>query len=272
MFIDINNTVYAADRESGRIQIWFEGSVYPDRTISGGMSSPLSLFATLSGDIYVDNGVSYARVDKWPKGSNTSVVLMTIIEECYAVFVDISNTFYCAMTFYHQIAKKWLNDNRTTLTVAAGTGAAGSTAYQVYYPTGLFVDVNFNLYVADCGNNRIQMFPLGQKNAITIAGNGAPGTVTLSCPNAITFDANGYLFIGDNYNSRIIGSSQFGFRCLFGCTGVAGSAANQLNYPRNLNFDSYGNLFVADQFNNRIQKFILASNSCSKSLNYVYSL
>ncbi|CAF4380599.1 unnamed protein product, partial [Adineta steineri] len=77
----------------------------------------------------------------------------------------------------------------------------------------------------------------------------------------------GYLYISDCYDNRIIGSGPYGFRCLFGCTSVAGSSSNQLNYPRTFSFDSYGNLYVADQNNNRIQKFILASNSCSLSYN-----
>jgi len=132
------------------------------------------------------------------------------------------------------------------------------------FPSGIFVDVNLNIYIGDCGNNRIQMFPFGQMNGITIVGNEAPGTITLNCPTAITFDGNGYLFISDFADSRIIGSGPYGFRCLFGCTSITGSASNQLSYPRTFNFDSYGNLFVADSSNSRIQKFLLASNSCSK--------
>ena len=263
LFINMNNTVYVANRQLGIVQVWFQGNVNPNQTISGGLSSPLSLFVTLSGDVYVDNGVTYNRVDEWPKNANTSVPVMSITEECYSIFVDISNTLYCAMTYSHKVAKKWLADNGTTLTIAAGSGNTGTGSDMLYYPAGLFVDVLFNLYVADCGNNRIQMFPLGQMNATTVAGNGAPGTITLSCPNAITFDANGYLFIGDCYNDRIIGSGPYGFRCLFGCSGV-GSGSQQLNYPRQMSFDSYGDLFVADQYNYRIQKFVLASNSCSE--------
>ncbi len=219
----------------------------------------------MSGDVYVDNGASNNQLDKWPFNTNSSVNVMTINSECYNIFVDMSNTIYCSMTFYHQIGKKWLNDNGTTLTAAAGVaGAAGSSANYLYYPVGIYVDVNFNLYVGDCGNDRIQVFSLGQMTATTIVGNGAPGTITLNCPNSIIFDANGYIYITDNYNHRLIGSGPFGFRCLFGCTEVAGSAPSQLYYPRTLSFDSYGNLFVADQDNYRIQKFILASNSCSK--------
>jgi hypothetical protein len=266
LFVSTNNTLYVADRQNSRIQVWLQGSVNPDNTISGGMSSPMSLYSVLSGDIYVDNGVTYNQVDKWPVNATSFVDIMTINSECYSIFVDLTNTLYCAMCFYHQIGKKWLNDNGTTLTVAAGVaGTAGSTTNMLYWPAGLFVDVNLNLYVGDCGNNRIQMFPLGQMNASTIAGATAPGTITLYCPNAITFDANGYLFISDTWNNRIIGSGPYGFRCLFGCMSVAGSAASQLYYPRTFSFDSYGNLFVADQLNSRIQKFILASNSCSKS-------
>jgi hypothetical protein len=264
LFINVNNTVYVANRQYSFVQIWFEGNVNPNKTISGGLSQPLSLYATLSGDLYVDNGVGNGRVDEWPRNINTSVPVMIVNAACYSIFVDISNTLYCSMYSNHQVAKKWLLDNGTTLTIVAGTGGCGSSINTLCYPAGLFVDLNLNLYVGDCGNNRIQMFSLGQVNGITIAGNGAPGTITLNCPNAIAFDANGYLFIGDTYNNRIIGSGPYGFRCLFGCMSISGSAPNQLYYPRQFSFDSYGNLFVADQYNYRIQKFILASNSCSK--------
>ena len=264
LFVDKSNTIYVANRQLNLIRIWYEGNINPNRTLAGGLSAPLSLFVTLSGEMYVDNGISYGRVERWSIITNSSAPVMTINEECYSIFVDISNTLYCSMTFNHRVAKKWLFDNGTTLTIAAGTGAAGSGAEMLYYPVGLYVDVNFNLYVGDCGNNRIQMFPFGQMNAVTVAGNGAPGTITLSCPNAIAFDANGYLFIGDNYNDRIIGSGPYGYRCLFGCTSLDGSGSRQLNAPRQFSFDTYGNLYVVDQYNHRIQKFVLASNSCSK--------
>ncbi|CAF4412453.1 unnamed protein product, partial [Adineta steineri] len=83
----------------------------------------------------------------------------------------------------------------------------------------------------------------------------------------ITLDGNGYLFIADSSNNRVVGSGPYGFRCLFGCTTVIGSTPSQLYYPATLRFDSYGNLFVADSSNGRVQKFILASNSCSLSYN-----
>ncbi|CAF1479019.1 unnamed protein product, partial [Adineta steineri] len=69
------------------------------------------------------------------------------------------------------------------------------------------------------------MFPLGQFTGITLAGASAPGTITLNQPNGIALDGNGYLFIADCFNHRIVGSGPYGFRCLFRCTNTAGSSS-----------------------------------------------
>ncbi|CAF0862490.1 unnamed protein product [Adineta steineri] len=103
-----------------------------------------------------------------------------------------------------------------------------------------------------------------QSNATTIAGTGASGTISLSCPTGIMFDADEYLFIVEYGGSRIIGSSFIGFRCIAGCSGP-GSSPSQLNNPYSFSFDSYGNIFVADQTNCRIQKFLVSSNSCAET-------
>ncbi len=159
--------------------------------------------------------------------------------------------------------KIWLGDSTTTWTTVAGTGSYGSTASMLYYPQGIFIDINFDLYVADSNNNRIQLFQLGQSNALTVAGNGASGTITLNNPTGVVLDADKYLFIADRSNNRIVASGPNGFRCIVGCSGY-GSASNQLLNPYSMAFDSYGNIFVVDSSNSRIQKFVLATNSCGK--------
>jgi len=263
IFININNTLYVADRQNSRIQIWFEGNINPNKTISGGMNTPLSLFATLSGDIYVDNSFVNDRIDKWSINANKSVIVMTNVKDCYSIFVDINNTLYCTMTNYHQVVKKWLDDGMITSTIAAGSNSPGATPNKLNSPRGIFVSTNFDLYVADCNNDRVQLFQLGQLNATTVAGNQVSQTITLSCPTGVVLDADNYLFIVDSGNHRIIGSGPTGFRCLVGCFG-SGSAPNQLYYPQSMAFDSYGNIFVTDRNNSRVQKFVVATNSCSK--------
>lgn len=266
MFIDSNNTVYVIDANRNLVQIWFEGNRNPSLTLRGNFNMSLSLFVTHSGDIYIDNGLNNSRVEKLLKGTNSSISVMTVNTACFGLFVDRSDSLYCSLSYDHRVVKKWLSDNSTTPTTVAGTGSCGSAANRLSYPNGLFVDVDFNLYVADWGNDRIQMFRLGQMSAITVAGNGAPGTISLNKPFGIIFDANGYLFISDSFNHRIVGSGPFGFRCLFGCDAISGSGPQQFNEPRRIAFDTYGNLFVADRRNNRIQKFLIVSNSCSEYL------
>ncbi|CAF0946979.1 unnamed protein product [Adineta steineri] len=263
IFVSINNTIYVANQQTNKILVWFEGSNNPDKILSGSLSSPYDLFVTPLGDIYVDNGLNNDRVDKFSFNSNISTSVMSVPNLCAGIFVDISNTLYCSAYSSHQVLKQWLNDSVLTSTIIAGTGTAGSTATTLNYPLGIFVDAQVNLYVADCHNDRIQMFPVGQLTGITLAGASVPGTITLNNPNGIILDDNGYLFITDTLNNRIIGSGPYGFRCLFGCTTISGSASSQLNQPVILRFDGYGNIFVADRYNNRVQKFILASNSCS---------
>jgi hypothetical protein len=265
IFVDTNNTIYVADRSNSRIQIWFNNSINPTQTISAGLSSPFSLFVTTNGDIYVDNGNSNVRVDKWTLTANASVPAMYVSSSCNGLFVDITNTLYCSMYYQHQVVAKSLNSISNITTIIAGTGCIGSTSNMLYCPLGIFVDINFDLYVADSGNNRIQLFRSGQLNGITIAGSESPNlTVTLHNPTGVVLDADNYLFIADQYNQRIIGSGPNGFRCLVGCSGSPGSASNQLSFPVSLSFDSYGNMFTTDNGNSRIQKFILLNSTLGK--------
>jgi hypothetical protein len=254
-----------ADRENGRIHIWMNDTINPTRTITGSLVQPRSIFVTINGDIYVDNGGSNGRVDKWTLNSNTSVPVMYVKSSCYGLFVDINDTLYCSMGHQHKVVKKWLNDNINASTMVAGTGLSGSASNMLYEPHGIFVDINFDLYVADAYNNRIQLFLSGQSYGITVAGSGSSTTtIALSYPAGVVLDADKYLFIVDQNNHRVVGSGPNGFRCLVGCSGSSGSASNKLNYPGTLSFDSFGNIFVTDWDNHRIQKFVLSSNSCGK--------
>jgi sugar lactone lactonase YvrE len=164
----------------------------------------------------------------------------------------------------NQVVTKSLNSGSNALTIVAGTGSAGSASNMLSSPYGIFVDINFDLYVADCGNNRIQLFQSGQLDATTVAGSGSSTTtITLKYPSGIVLDADKNLFIVDNGNNRIVGPGPNGFQCLVGCSG-GGSVSNQLDSPQSMAFDNYGNIFITDMMNNRIQKFILLTQLCGK--------
>jgi hypothetical protein len=264
IFVNTNNTIYVANRQKNQILMWNEGSESPTKIISGDFTSPFSLFVTSNGDIYIDDGGSNRRVQKWISTTNTFDTVMNVNSSCEGLFVDINDNLYCSMEDHHRVVKRSLNDPVMTTVIVAGTSIQGSASNELSRPFGIFVDVNLDLYVADCDNNRIQLFQPGESNGITVAGRESPYlTITLDCPSGISLNAEKYLFIVDLGNDRIVGSGPNGFRCLVGCDG-RGSQSNQLFEPFIFSFDRSGNMFVTDQSNHRIQKFLYSEVSCGE--------
>lgn len=264
IFINGINTVYAVSHSMNKILLWAQGSPSPTKTISGGLNRSHSIFVSILGHIYVDNGYFNNRVNKWASGSTNSTNILNVNGSCYGLFVDVNDTLYCSLKDHHQIIKFSLNYDTNMTTVAGGSGSAGSTSYMLNFPRGIFVTINFELYVADCGNNRIQRFQSGQLNGTAVVIDGVSGNISLSCPTGIVLDGDDYLFVVDSDNHRIIGSNVYGFQCIAGCSGFSGSSSGQLFYPQSMAFDSYGNIYVTDRNNSRIQKFSHQNKDCSK--------
>jgi hypothetical protein len=221
-----------------------------------------SLFVTLNGYSYANNSDFKNRVNTWITNPIINHTIKNIISSCSNLFIDLANSLYCSTE--HKVIKLLLNDSSNPLETIAGNGTNGTTLYLLSSPNGIFVDINYDLYVADSGNDRIQLFRHGDFNGTTIAGNKALGTtIGLNFPTGVVLDADNYLFIADRNNHRIIRSNSNGFRCIAGCSGHD-SASDQFFQPRTLWFDSDGNIFILNNVNNGIEKFLLTSNSCGK--------
>jgi sugar lactone lactonase YvrE len=105
---------------------------------------------------------------------------------------------------------------------------------------------------------------------LTVAGNGTLGTTLsqLYHPTAVLVDLNGYMYIADAQNYRILRwtpGANAG-QCITACTTSPGVAPNQLNVPTSIAFDSSGSLYVNDELNNRVQKFQILNGTCMKSV------
>ena len=219
--------------------------------------------------IFVDNGGIKGQVDRWTLNGSRLPSSIFLCSSCESLFVDVKNNLYCSATELHQVVRQSLSDPSSRMTIAAGTGCAGSTSSSFDGPVGIFVTTDLDLYVADHRNHRIQLFRWGQKNGETVAGSGSNGTIMLNRPTGVFVDGDGYLFIVDTGNSRIVRSTPDGFRCVVGCSGSDGAGPNQFSFPRAIGFDIDGNIFVIDENNHRIQKFLLFSNSCGRSTEFV---
>ena len=184
---------------------------------------------------------------------------MTVTSSCTALFVDINDDLYCSLTSQHRVTKTSLSVTTSTTRVAAGTGTPGSGPSTLDSPRGIFVHTNLDLYVADCRNDRIQLFRSGQLSGTTVVDSNV-----IQCPSSVVLDGDGYLYITSSDEDRIIRYALNVSECIFGCGNGGGSSPNQLSDPRGMSFDTSGNILVADTGNGRIQKILLRSSSCGE--------
>jgi len=153
-------------------------------------------------------------------------------------------------------------------------------------PTGVAVDVNGNLYVADSGNSRVLRFPspftnpqnlpnadivIGQQDfTLTITDASAS---TMSAPYGLAFFADNGLLVSDRVHNRVLffpgSAAQFqsgmSATLAFGqpdlTTTTAGNSAAQLYTPHHIATDSSGRLYVADTNNGRVSIFDVVTNA-----------
>jgi sugar lactone lactonase YvrE len=183
-----------------------------------------------------------------------------------------SGNVYVADTYNSRIFRI---SNGTSILVA-GTGQYGfagdggpATAARLGYPTGLALDTQGNLYIADAGNSRIRkVTPEGIISTVagngtyTYTGDGGPAIAAgFNTPSAVALDAGGNIFIADTYNNAIRKVTPEGIISTVAGNGVAGFSGDggpaisaQLNAPLGLEVDASGNLFIADTNNNRIRR------------------
>jgi sugar lactone lactonase YvrE len=151
----------------------------------------------------------------------------------------------------------------------SGDGGLASQAL-IDKATGLAVDPDGNIYIADYFNNRVRKVTVATGIIDTIAGTGQPafsgdgGAATdaeLHGPYSVAVDRNGNVYVADYFNCRIREISSSNARintiagngtCAFaGDDGPATSAS--INETFGIALDSQGNLYLADNGNNRVR-------------------
>ena len=163
IFVDTNNTVFATDGQNGRIIIWRNGSTSRTTNITTSLSYPYSLFVSSDDAIFVVNDYSNHQVDRWTLNGTRLPSPMTSCHQCSGLFVDINNNLYCSQYAFNQVVRTSLSNPDNTLTIVADNGCPGSTLNMLSSPYGIFVTTILDLYVADSGNDRIQLFRRGEE-------------------------------------------------------------------------------------------------------------
>jgi len=181
----------------------------------------------------------------------------------------------------------------------AGDGAAARSA-ELSGPSGVAVDSNGNLYIADTGNNVIRKVTASTGYISTVAGTGSGdysgdgGVATsakINAPQGVAVDSSNNIYIADTQNNRIrlvaenttvdgvsrtigdiytvAGTGTSGY---LGDGGAATSA--KINNPYGLTLDAAGNIYIADTNNNVIR--LVAENTTvngvSRTIGNIYTV
>lgn len=144
---------------------------------------------------------------------------------------------------------------------ADGVGAAAS----FNSPSGLAIDPNGNLFVADTGNNRLRkVTPEG--HVTTVAGDGSAGyrdgpvaQAQFNGPIGVAVDVRGNLYVADSYNDRIRMITTDGQVTTVAGNGTPGYADGDRNTamfdtPCGIVTATDGSLIVADTGNDHLRK------------------
>lgn len=175
-----------------------------------------------------------------------------------AVARDAAGNLFIADTGNHRIRRVNVDGAISTY---AGNGTAGfggdgaaASAAQLNNPSGLVIDGDGNLYLADTGNHRVRRItPGGTISSVAgtgTAGNagdgGAATSAQLSYPSGLAIDTAGNVYVADSGNNRVRRFAPGG--------SIATMPTGSLNSPQGVAVDLAGNLYTADLYNHRIQK------------------
>ena len=131
-------------------------------------------------------------------------------------------------------------------------------------PSGIALDAQGNLYVADTGNHAIRRITT-QGQVTTLAGDGTPGfadgsgaQARFNGPMGVAVGADGRVYVADTWNDRIRVIAADGTVSTLAGGALPGwedgqGALARFDTPTDLKFDSHGNLWVADLQNNALR-------------------
>jgi sugar lactone lactonase YvrE len=177
--VDSSGNVYVADSNNNKIR---------KITPAGGVT-------TLAGSGFSDSedGTGTVASFAYPRG----------------VAVDKNGNIYVADSNNNKIRKITSGGLVTTLAGSSRKGSRDGTTASFNYPTGVAVDGNGNMYVADSGNSKIRKItPAGL--VTTLAGSGVSGSedgtgtaTSFSSNRGVAVDSTGNVYVADSNNNMI---------------------------------------------------------------------
>jgi hypothetical protein len=254
--LDTAGNIYIADSGNNAIRKVSGGKITTvlGTVGAGALSTPTSVAVDAAGNLYVaDTGNQRIRKLTLPVTISTIPVAAKDL-----AFDSAGNLLAAGGAHVYRIFTSG------AITTIAGDGAywyrgdgGPATSARLHSPSGLALDANGNLWVADTANGRVRIVtPAGQISTV-LGGNGQ-----LNSPLGLALDASGDLFIADaaGYRVREIVGVQGTLLTVAG-TGAPGlggegllASASALNAPNGIAIAAGGVVYVADTGNHRVRR------------------
>ncbi|OPH62099.1 hypothetical protein BC351_02345 [Paenibacillus ferrarius] len=265
----------------------------------GEFGYPLGVATDSQGNVYVadyDNNriqkldVSTGVWSAWGKGGVAAGSGLGEFNSPSGIAVDSNDNIYVADKLNHRIQKrdaitgtwsKWGKNYNGPNVLDYGWG---TNPGEFHLPTGVAVDHDGNVYVADTTNQRLQMLDAatGKWTAWGKSGQSTGNKLgEFKQLTGVAVDSKGIVYVADYENHRIqkatieksvINDENGNAAILYTPTwsefkkngGGPGSGLGEFDEPYGVAVDKQGNLYVADSNNHRIQKLLIATNKWSK--------
>ena len=268
-----NGTIYIAEKGNStkalnynnRIrQISFNSDNYEDNLTTYGNQTKITYFTSANVSTFAGIGSN---------GTRDGIASKSQFNASCGVAVNGNGTVYVADTGNHRI-RKITSDG--VVSTFAGNGTAGfadgsGTITKFSSPSGIAVDGNGTVYVADTGNHRIRKIT-SDGVVSTFAGNGTLGSTDgsgalakFSSPLGIAVASNGTIYVADTGNHLIRKISSGGVVSTFAGNGTSGFADGnrtvaKFSDPGGVAVDGKGMVYVADTKNHRIRVITSSQN------------
>ncbi|MBI4750907.1 MAG: IPT/TIG domain-containing protein [Acidobacteria bacterium] len=211
-----------------------------------------------------------------PYSGDSGVATLASLKFPRSIAIDGAGNMFIADRLNHRVRR--VDAISGIISTVAGTGAAAyngdgqpALSASLNFPTGVAVDHDGNVWIADQLNHRIRrvdamtgiITTVGGTGVAGLSGDGGPATnAQLNSPQAIVFDSAENVFLTDleNHAVRRI-DAMTGVITTVAGTGISGFGGDndlaqraRLNQPYGLAVDQFDNLFIADTGNHRVRR------------------
>ncbi len=261
--IDSANNIYVTDWGQNAIKKFNSSGIYQSmigngKKIDGQLFNPMDIAYDSEGNMYVlEDGAFSARVQKF---TNSGTYIETIIEpdtlpySAYYIMIDEFDKVYIS----HANGVDVFDINGTSLDAIGGTEGSGNGEF--IQARGIAFDSSGNVYVADYGNSRVQVFD-GSYNFIATIGTRGTGNGQFVAPTAVMIDEHDTLYVADVNDGGVYETETEIARIQKFLTSgtyletiaTAGENFQDFRYINDMEMDDAGNIYVSDRDNNVVR-------------------